>query len=146
MPSAKPRSSSPNHAITARPLAAFTPAPTAPVTDSAATSDAKLAALPAHTRPAAAPVCPIAEQDPELAACATTPAERMVQRYLRAGAGVEVTKLPELVGVRALAVLAGDLEHDREMLHVGMGEEDSESVADQAVADVVVTVAVGAEW
>jgi hypothetical protein len=44
IPSAKPRSSSPNQAITARPLAAFTPAPTAPVTVSAATSTSKLEA------------------------------------------------------------------------------------------------------
>src|SRR5205823_14792903 len=80
------------------------------------------------------------------AACATTPAERIVQRYLRAGAGVKVTKLPELLGVRPLAVPARNFEHDREMLHVGMGQEDSESVGDQAVADVVVPVEVRAEW
>ena len=38
MPSARPRSFSPNQAMTARPLAALTPAPSAPAADSAATS------------------------------------------------------------------------------------------------------------
>ena len=60
MPRARPRSSSPNQAITARPLAALTPAPTTPVSASAATSLPNDEAYAAQSRAAAAPDCPIA--------------------------------------------------------------------------------------
>src|SRR5580765_5625738 len=197
MPRARPRSSAPNHAMTARPLAALTPAPTPPATASAAMSSGYDDAYAAQKSAAAAPVWPtaITARSPirsatmphrrsvatepkltaasttptwvsvrsnslriagaiagnprriaELAACANTPAARIVQRYLRSGgAVVELTKLADLLGVRALAVLAGNLEHGRQSLQPRMREEDSQPFPDQPVADVVVPVAVRAE-
>src|SRR5215218_7289118 len=82
----------------------------------------------------------------ENAACATTPAERIVQRYLRScRAGVELTELADLVGIRPLAVLPGHFEHDRELLQLAMCEEGAEPIADQALPDVLVPVAVRSE-
>src|SRR6266536_5742033 len=48
----------------------------------------------------------------ENAACASTPADRTVHRYLGRRAGVEVTQFLELLSVWPLAVLPGHLEHD----------------------------------
>src|ERR687897_2654055 len=60
-------------------------------------------------------------------------------------ARVELTELADLVGVRPLAVLPGHLEHDREMLQLAMCEEGAEPIADQALPDVLVPVAVRSE-
>src|SRR5207247_8948202 len=68
----------------------------------------------------------------ENAAWASTPAARIVQRYLRARAGVELTELANLLGVRALAVPARHLEHDRKVLKLGMSKEHAETFSDQA--------------
>jgi hypothetical protein len=73
MPSASPRSSSPNQAITARPLAALTPAPSAPATDSAATRCVKEDEYAAHTSAAAVPSWPIAMTERSPIRSATIP-------------------------------------------------------------------------
>ena len=91
MPSASPRSSSPNHAITARPLAVFTPAASPPATASATTSVANeeayaaqtsapaLAASPAvitmrsPTMSATMPQTSSVTREPETPAASTTP-------------------------------------------------------------------------
>src|SRR5437763_15402216 len=82
----------------------------------------------------------------EKLACATTPAPRMVQRYLTSRpAGVQLFQLPHLVRVRALVVLSGHLEQRRESLEPRVREEDAELFAEQALLDVRVPVAVRAE-
>src|SRR5437879_4864801 len=60
-------------------------------------------------------------------------------------ARVERTKLPDLVGVRALAVGAGHLEDDGQTLQLRIREEDAQPFADQALADVVVAIAIRSE-
>src|SRR5437588_1581498 len=112
------------------------PAPsTTPVCVSVRLKSRRIAgAIAASPRPVAA-----------YAACAKTPADRTVQRYLGGGAGVEVTQLLDLLGVGSVTVLAGDLEHDRQVLQLRMREEDAEAFAHHALADVVVAVAVRAE-
>ena len=59
--------------------------------------------------------------------------------------GMEVSQLLHLGRVRAVAVRAGDLEQRRQALERRMGEEDGQAVADLALADVRVPVAVRAE-
>src|SRR5438093_9200383 len=81
----------------------------------------------------------------EKAACANTPADKIVQRYLRSRAGVELTKLADLLRVRSLSVLSRHFEQHGQVLQLGMAEEHTQSLADQAVADVVVPVAVRSE-
>src|SRR3954453_13750914 len=44
-----------------------------------------------------------------------------------------------------MPVLAGNLEIRRKFLELRMGEEDAQVLAEQAVADVVMPIAVGAE-
>ena len=58
---------------------------------------------------------------------------------------MELTQLPDLLCVRAVSVPAGHLEHDREVLQLRVGEEDTEPFAHDSVADVVMTVAVRSE-
>src|SRR5919199_2634484 len=82
----------------------------------------------------------------EKLACATTPAPRIVHRYLTSRpAGVQLFQLPHLVGVRPLVVLARHLEQGGQSLELWMTQEDAELLADQALADVRVPVAVRAE-
>src|SRR5438132_4426130 len=81
----------------------------------------------------------------ENAACAKTPAERIAQRYLRACAVVELTQLPDLLGIRPGPVLAWHFEHHRKLLKLRVREKSPESLAHQTLEDVVVPVAVGAE-
>src|SRR5919204_2187336 len=82
----------------------------------------------------------------DAAACPTTPAPRIVQRYLRADpARVELTQLPNLVGVRAFAVYSGNLEQHRKLLQPRVSEERAESFTHQPFADVLVAVPVRAE-
>src|SRR5437764_358597 len=82
----------------------------------------------------------------EKLACATTPAPRIVHRYLTSRpAGVQLFQLPHLVGVGAMAVRARHLEQRREALEPRVREEDAELLADQALADVRVPVAVRPE-
>src|SRR5919109_240256 len=73
----------------------------------------------------------------ENAACANTPAPRIVQRYLGSRARVEVTQLLDLFRVRSLAVLAGRLRHNGQVLELGMSEERSQSFAHQPFEDIV---------
>src|SRR3954447_2337009 len=195
IPSASPRSSRLNQAITARPVAEFTPAATPPATESARTSTPYDGADPAQTNAADAHVSPMlmtrrspirsaikpqarsvgteprklaarttpvcvsvkpksrriagaiaGKPSPVIAydACATTPAPSTVQRYL-GRAGVDVTQLLDLVGVRPVAVGAGNFEDDGQLLHCGVREEHADPFAHHAVPDVVVAVAVRAE-
>jgi hypothetical protein len=58
---------------------------------------------------------------------------------------VEVAELRDLVGIRPVPVLAGDLEDGREALEAGVGQEHAELVGELALADVRVPVEVGAE-
>src|SRR5512133_2199382 len=81
----------------------------------------------------------------EFAAWATTPAEGIVQRYLRAGAAVELTKLANLLSVWPVAVRTGAIEHARESLELWLRQERAEPLAHQPFADVVVTIAVRAQ-
>src|SRR5919201_5993394 len=82
----------------------------------------------------------------DAAACPTTPAPRIVQRYLLAGpARVELTQLPNLVGVRAFAVLSRDLEQHRKLLQPRVSEERAEPFTHQPFADVLVAVPVRTE-
>src|SRR5689334_2453398 len=64
---------------------------------------------------------------------------------LRRPPRVELLRLSHLVGVGSVSVAAGDLEQRRQLLQLRMSEEDAELLADHALADVVVPVAVGAE-
>src|SRR5436190_1196195 len=197
MPSASPRSSGPNHAITARPLADCVPPPSAPATARAATSppndDVKPAATSATAHPASPDVStarsPIrsatmphgssVSSSPKLSAASTTPtcvsvrsypcricgaidgrprriaeklawpttpAARIAQRYLLRPARVEVTQLLDLLCVRPVAVPARHFQVDGELLQPRVRDERAEPLADQPVADVVVSVAVRAEW
>src|SRR5919204_2370514 len=82
----------------------------------------------------------------DAAACPTTPAPRIVQRYLLPDpASVELTQLPNLVGVRAFAVLSRDLEQHRKLLQPRVREERAEPFTHQPFADVLVSVPVRAE-
>jgi hypothetical protein len=58
---------------------------------------------------------------------------------------VQLARLPELVGVRAPVVLAGNLEDGGQPLELGVREERAEALAHEAAEDVVVAVAVRAE-
>ena len=59
---------------------------------------------------------------------------------------MELTKLADLVGVRAVSVGTGNLEQDGQFLESRLREEDSEPFSHQPGADVVVAVTVRAEW
>src|SRR5919197_736521 len=73
----------------------------------------------------------------EFAAVARTPAERIAHRYLRRCAGVEVTELLDLLGVRTLTVLPGNLEEDGEVLQARVGVEDAQPVETDSLIHLV---------
>ena len=73
MPSASPRSCAPNHHITARPLAAFTLAPSAPATISKPTSAEKEWVVPAAPTATPPPPRPSAMTDRSLKRSASRP-------------------------------------------------------------------------
>jgi len=58
---------------------------------------------------------------------------------------VELTKLADLVGVRAFAVGSRHFEHDGQALQLRMCEENPKPFADQPLPDVVVAVAIRSE-
>jgi hypothetical protein len=58
---------------------------------------------------------------------------------------VKGPELAYLVGVRAVSVLSGYLEDRRQALEPRVGEEDAELLAEHAIANVGVPVAIGSE-